>query len=325
MNIWKPYNEGREKWNEFILSSPNDFRQSFDWGEYLKFTGWKLNRIALYEDMKIIAAVQYTYRKMWPFLVIYLPSGISGNNEYLKSFIKNIKKEYKLYFIYLRIDVRNKDNNSIISILKSLKFKQPIYSIRSRIHQFVSFKDDCDQILKNAKQKWRYNYRQAIKKDINLNVVDDINPEEIYHLSKELSKFKGIKHPYSYKQLEEFKKHLKKYAHIIRASDHNSKVIGYHICIIHNDMAYQVFNGVNADGNKLMAGYSILIFVIESLRKYELKYMDIGEINEKRYPGNYQFKRGFNQNYIKVVGEYEWASNVLFKYFINLYMYLINA
>ena len=126
-------------------------------------------------------------------------------------------------------------------------------------------------------------------------------------LSSELSSFKKIRNLYSLDELIAYKKYLSKNVFIVGARNNDFRVVGYYICIIFNDKAYQIFNAVNKEGNELMAGYSVLMYLYDSLKKINIKEIYLGEMNQVRYPGNYQFKSGFNQERIQVIGEFEFS------------------
>ncbi|MDC3158657.1 peptidoglycan bridge formation glycyltransferase FemA/FemB family protein [Candidatus Pelagibacter sp.] len=316
----------KNEWDKLTLKlNNNDFRQSFSWGEYLKSTGWNLERLIFEYEGDIKFTVQYTLKKFWPICIIYLPSGINGKSSYFYDFINEIKMKYKKYLLYIRVDIRTEKKDELLNEIKKIGFSKSIYSIRSREHMKVNLEDEIDIILKNTKQKWRYNYKKALKKNIKLERIKDLDPQEIYNLCKELSEFKSIRYLYQLKELKEFKKNLESYIECVRATDENLNILGYYVCIIHDNIAYQIFNAVNKNGNRLMAGYSILFEIIRNLKKKNIKELDLGELNQKRYPGNYQFKRGFNQRYYNVAGEYDWSSNIIIKYLINLYMLLTKA
>ena len=72
------------------------------------------------------------------------------------------------------------------------------------------------------KAKWRYNYRKAQKK-VFIDTLEDIDPDEVFKLCKDLSKFKGIRHLYNLEELKEFKSKLGK--HCVRATDSHSNVL----------------------------------------------------------------------------------------------------
>lgn len=326
MNKWRDYFGSQEEWDTHAKQfENNDFRQLYDWGEYLKSTGVNIERLAVSSNDKIHISVQYTIRKIWPFCLIYLPSGINGSANEFSSLVKSLRKRYKKYFIYIRIDIREQNNSELAKCITNLNFKKTIYSIRSRGHMLVNLSNETNEIISNAKHKWRYNYRKAIKKEIFIETKTTINPDQIFELCMELSKFKNIRYMYNLKELQMFEKHLNRYTHTTLAFNKEKKLVGCYICIKYNSKAYQIFNAVNKSGNELMAGYTILISVINELKKIGLKQLDMGEINKKRYPGNYQFKKSFNQNNINLEGEYEWSSNFLFKFLVNTYMFIVKA
>ena len=107
MIIFEKFTGNKIEWNTFCENhGNNDFRQTYEWGEYLNSTGWNVERYKFVENEKTKFCIQYVYKKFWPVYIIYLPSGIIGDNKYIKNFLLEIKKRYKNYFIYFRVDSR---------------------------------------------------------------------------------------------------------------------------------------------------------------------------------------------------------------------------
>jgi len=322
---WKPFTGNSYDWDNITKQfKENDFRQSFAWGEHLKYIGWKVERKQLIKD-NYTNLIQYSLKKKWPIIAVYI-TGIDSNNlKYLSLLIDDLKYEYRNYFMYIRFDSHNKKSCESLSSLKFLKFKKTIYSIRERHHSFVNLNNSHDEILKSTKQKWRYNLKKAQKKPVVIEVVDQIDPDEIWNLSKDLSNFKNIKNLYTYKELESYKKYLKEITLIVRAKNMKNQIVGYYICTIFNFNSFQIFNAVNKEGNSLLAGYATLMFIISELKKLGIQNLYLGELNKKRYPGNFQFKSSFNQKKFEVIGEYEYSSNLLIRLLFNFYLYIRNA
>ncbi len=323
---WNKYSGNEENWDTFIKKkSGGDFRQAYFWGNYLEEIGWNLRRVELIHNNERTTLIQYSYKKLWPVCAVYL-NGLSENDiQFISSLIKEIEKEFCTYLIYFRFDSHDISSQKKIDELKKNGFKKSIYSLRNNEHSIFNLNKSTDEVLKNAKQKWRYNYNKALKKNVYLEVLENIDPDEIYKLTLDLSKFKKIRNLYSLHELIAYKKHLKENFFIIRAKDKNFNIVGYYICIMFNNKAYQVFNAVNKEGNQLMAGYTILMYLHKSLKNINIKELYLGELNKKRYPGNYQFKSGFNQKKVTVIGEYDYSKIKLIRIVFNLYLYLRNA
>jgi hypothetical protein len=321
---WKDFIGNEIEWETVLKQNPDyDFRQSYFWGNYLKDIGWSLQRKELtHDDRKIL--IQVIYKKFWPFVAIYL-AGISKNEiKFLPSLIKHLKSKFKNHFMYVKFDSHNIENQTSLSELKSANFKKTIYSFRSRMHSVVNLNKSYDEILKNTKQKWRYNLKKALEKQLLIEKINNFDPDEIWKLSNELARLKGIKNLYSLNELKSYQKNLKEIALIVRAKNLNNEILGYYICIIHGNKAFQIFNAVNKNGNNLMAGYTILMFVIKKLKEKKIEKLYLGELNKKKYPGNFQFKSSFNQNSINIIGEYEYTNFYLFKLFLSIYLYIKN-
>ena len=326
METWKKFSGTESDWDTFIKNKcGGDFRQAFFWGNYLEEIGWNTRRVELTRGNKRDAIIQYSFKKIWPVCAIYLNGLSQADVRFIPSLIREIKKDFPFHLLYIRFDSHDISTQNKIDELKKLGFRAALYTIRNKEHSIFNLEKNTEEVLKNTKQKWRYNYKKALKKNINLEIVENIEPEEIFKLSLELSKFKKIRSLYSLSELFAYQKHLKRNVFIVRAKDKNFKVVGYYICIIFNGKAYQVFNAVNKIGNQLMAGYRVLMYLHKTLKKNKIKELYLGELNKKRYPGNYQFKSGFNQKRIQVIGEYDYSEIKFVSIIFNLYLYLKNA
>ena len=325
MQIWKNFQGNKNNWEScFDLHADKkiDFRQSYMWGEYLKDNGWSIERKELLTNNGKVL-IQYRFKKFWPIVAIYI-TGINYDGiKHLPSLIKHIKSEFKYYLIYIRFDSHDNDNVEVKNLLKSIKFKKPIYSIRSTIHSVVDLTKENDEILLSTKQKWRYNFKKAIKKPIFIETSHSVNIEEILKISNELSKFKNIKNVYSLKELKSYKKNLEEIVVNIVAKNVKQKIVGYYMCINYRNNAFQIFNAVNKEGNELMSGYTILMFLLKELRKHGVHKLYLGELNKKKFPGNFQFKSSFNQGLTKIIGEYDYGSNFFVRILFNLYLYFL--
>tara|TARA_Y100000768_G_C23986739_1_gene689350 strand:- start:2159 stop:3154 length:996 start_codon:yes stop_codon:yes gene_type:complete len=323
---WEEFTQSPEEWNERIEKNKGaDFRQSFFWGDYLKELGWNVKRLVNKNKKKTISQIQVNYRIFWPFCAIYI-NGISRKSiQSLPSIIRYFDRKFYFCLKYYRIDSHDEIDNSTTWELNKILFKKTTYSLRSRQHTYMNINESFSNILEKAKHKWRYNFKKAAQNNINFFVEKNININEIYKISSQLSKFKNIKNLYKISELKAYEKYLSKNVYIIRAEDNEHNSLGYYICILFNSKAYQIFNAVNSKGNKLMVGYTILSFLYESLKDNKIDTLYMGELNKERYPGNYQFKSGLNQNKINIIGEYDYSKISMIKKLFNLFLYIKKA
>ena len=320
---WLKYSDDKSGWEKIIQNDKYcDFRQSYNWGQYLSDIGWEIKRYSIVEDGNVIGGIQYQLKIKWPLCAVYLTSIACNRVEIIKELINKIKKDYKYHIIYFRIDTHQKKDEALLLDFKKIGLFECKYKRRSNVHSVVDLNLSKEEILKKSKQKWRYNYKKSLEKEVFLEVVNEININEIYSLVQELSKFKKIRNLYSLNEIKSLKENFQTNLIIIKAKNKSTKVVGYYFCVIFKNKAYQIFNAVNKEGNSLMCGYQILIYLIDELKKRDIKKLYLGELNKKRYPGNFQFKSGFNQDVIDVIGEYEYSTLGIFRYMINFYLYI---
>ena len=320
---WLKYSDDKSGWEKIIQNDKYcDFRQSYNWGQYLSDIGWEIKRYSIVEDGNVIGGIQYQLKTKWPICAVYITNIACNRVEIIKKLIEKISQDYKYHTIYFRIDTHQKKDSAMLNDFKKIGLFECKYKRRNNLHSVVDLSLSKDKILNKAKQKWRYNFRKSLKKDMILEVMDEIYTNEVYSIIKELSVLKKIRNLYNLKEIESLKKNFKDDLLIIRAKNKNNIVIGYYFCVIFNNKAYQIFNAINKEGNSLMCGYRTLIYLIDELKKRKIKKLYLGELNKNRYPGNFQFKSGFNQDVINTIGEYEYSRLGITKRIINIYLYL---
>ena len=326
MNEWEEFTENSEIWNKRIGEDKGaDFRQCFFWGDYLGELGWNVKRLIKKNKNKTISQVQVNYKIFWPFCAIYI-NGISKVGiQSIPSIIRYFDRKFYFFLKYYRIDSHDEIDSSTARELNKILFKKTSYSLRAREHTYMNISGSFSNVVEKAKHKWRYNFKKAEKNNPIFILEKKINTDEIYKISTQLAQFKNIKNLYEYRELKAYEKYLSKNIFIIKAEDNDHNLLGYYICVLFNSKAYQIFNAVNHKGNKSMVGYTILSFLYESLKDNKIDILYMGEMNKKRYPGNYQFKSGLNQNKISIIGEYDYSKLSIIQKLFNLFLYIKKA
>ncbi len=171
----------RENWNKFIIeNSSESFLQSWEWGNFQQAIGKKISRIGVEEGGEILA-VALLIRSDLPFgkSYFYFPRGPVLNRKFIKSKvhkivdflfdeIKKIAKKEKV--IFLKIDPpselnqksRIRNQEYINKCQKSLSEVQPKDTL------MLNLERSEEDLLKEMKQKTRYNVRLAEKKGVQI-------------------------------------------------------------------------------------------------------------------------------------------------------------
>ena len=187
---WLRYSDDKPGWEKIIQNDKYcDFRQTYNWGQYLSDVGWKIRRYSIVEDGNEIGVIQYQLKIKWFVCAAYITNIACNRVEIIKKLIEKISNDYKYHVIYFRIDTHQKKDGAILFDLKKIGLSECKYKRRSTLHSVVDLSLSKEKIIKKAKQKWRYNYNKSLKKNIILEVVDEIHTNEVYCIVKELSAF----------------------------------------------------------------------------------------------------------------------------------------
>jgi lipid II:glycine glycyltransferase (peptidoglycan interpeptide bridge formation enzyme) len=173
MEIVKITKEKKGEYEKFILENGGSFLQSFGWGEFQEVFDRKVFRFFVKDKDEILLSTsvfRYSLPKKKSYL--YIPYGPVVKKEVHldkleKAFsallleLKKVAKKNKS--IFLKVEQENSPIN-----LKNLKFKKSKKDIQARETLILNIDREEEDILKEMKQKTRYNIRLAKKRGVNI-------------------------------------------------------------------------------------------------------------------------------------------------------------
>ena len=155
----------KEIWNKFVAENNSEsFLQAWEWGEFQKNIGRKIFRVGVVENSKLlIVALIVKYNLLFGWSYLYCPRGPVINelriSDLLFGEIKKIaKKEGSLF---LKIDPPVEINQEYFS-----NFKKSSSEIQPQNTLILDITKSEEELLKEMKQKTRYNIRLAKKKEL---------------------------------------------------------------------------------------------------------------------------------------------------------------
>ena len=171
----------RENWNKFIIeNSSESFLQSWEWGNFQQTMGKKIYRIGV-EDEGQILTVALLIRYNLPFgkSYLYCPRGPVLSQKFIKSKvykvvdllfeeIEKIAKTEKAMF--LKIDPPSELNHESGIMYQEFRNKcQKSFSeVQPKDTLILNLEKSEEDLLKEMKQKTRYNIRLAEKKGVQI-------------------------------------------------------------------------------------------------------------------------------------------------------------
>lgn len=352
---------------EFLLKHKNNsFFQSEVWARINKeYFNKDYYFVAVKENNTIKLATLILENKIFfNYKYLYCPAGPIfdfEDQEVFDFFIKQLKKNIK-DIIFIRIDpkidyknigINKLESHKIVSdfFLKKEKFiiskdqKQPETTL------IIELENKTDEnILKQMKEKGRYNIKIAEKNNIIVKKTGDI--DSFYNLMLETTKRDGFfaNNKDYYKKLVENSNEVSIYS-----AYYNDKVIASAITTFHGDKAMYYYGASTSqeEYRKIMAPYMLQWEMIKDARKMNYKYYDfLGispiidnidgkyyifnglnkyEFNEKEDADNFiknhkfygitQFKTRFGGEVIDYIGAIDKVYNIPIYYILNLLKY----
>jgi lipid II:glycine glycyltransferase (peptidoglycan interpeptide bridge formation enzyme) len=290
-------------WNDFVFKfKPNQFLQSFEWGEFRKRLGHKVFYLKRDWGQALIIKFKLPFKKNY----LYSPRGpllINFDQKNIGNFLKDIKelgKEEKS--IFFRYEPISFDKLKEITIeAKKVKDFQPSKTL------ILDLSISETEILNEMHYKTRYNIRLAYKKGVKVRLGDLNEVEKFLKLLKETAKRKRIKiysEDYYYKLLSLNKDFAKLFF-----AEYEKKILAANIVIFFGDTVTYLFGGSSKEHRNLMAPHLLQWEIISQAKKEGYKFYDFWGIDEKKWPGVTRFKLGFGGRIITYPGTYDLVFN----------------
>lgn len=318
---WQIFDGSNDEWNHLIDRESSDFRQLHEWGDYKSKLGWSLLRLSFRSETDILSSVQILYKKLPLIACVYIPGGVTGPLRYFNaSFRETIKVILKVKFLYIRIDSPNPEKPQDLKNLSLSGFSRPFLFLNSLEYCEIDLRKNNEEILREAKEKWRYNHKKSLKNDIILKV--ETSADYLVSINKELCADWNIRNTFNAREVEPLVSVLGERLLMCSALDKTGKLIGVRAVVLSGETAFHLYNAVSKQGRKLNPGYRLLIFTIDALRERNISNLNLGATNQKRYPGPYRFKVGIGYRYslYTALGEWDYSSNRALKYIFNKFI-----
>ncbi len=192
MQIIEIKNSDKEKWNNFVLAQKGEFLQSWEWGEFQKFAGRQIWRLAVTSENDEFLAVAMVIKNNLPLgkNYLYCPRGpiigkLKVESKKLKFLelifdkINKIARKENSIFLKLELPINNnviaspeysgRGNPAVNAIASDFLLGNPVSkSVNLQPHDslILDLNKSEEELLAQMKQKTRYNIRLAEKHGI---------------------------------------------------------------------------------------------------------------------------------------------------------------
>jgi len=299
----------KEQWDEYVLENGGHPLQLWGWGQVKAAHGWTAERVFAYDadkDDEIVGAAQVLVRRLpFPFKSFsYIPRGPITGDEYRSEFLTGlstlVKRDYQSVSLSVEPDTLefeapqgwNKSTNKILSpdtILLDLK------------------KSESD-LLADMVKKTRQYIRKSAAEGITIKQVRTKEELEeclfIYRQTAERAKFNLHTTQYYYDVFHLMDDHSPVFAAYLEG-----KPIAFLWMAISADTGYELYGGMNDDGQRLRANYALKWHVIRKMKEWGLTKYDFGGLV---VGGVSIFKQGWSSVETSFAGTYDVALSPLY-------------
>ena len=278
--------------------------QSWEWGQARTKTGIRVVRWGEFDKDKLVATYQMTIHPLGVggFLIGYLPRSAFPSKKMLE-YLYDFGKKNNLIFI--KIEPYIPANFKFqISNFKLVKSPHPLFPIWTQV---LDLTQSEESLLKNMKQKTRYNIRLAQKKGV---VVKEMSNSEGFEIFQKLyfdtcKRQKYFGHSKKYHEIvwDSLKNNI---AHILIAF-YNNKPLAVYELFYFNDIFYYPYGGTSNEDRNVMAANLLMWEAILLGRKLGAKKFDMWGSLPPQYDQNNpwagftRFKEGYGTTFVEMI------------------------
>jgi lipid II:glycine glycyltransferase (peptidoglycan interpeptide bridge formation enzyme) len=282
-----------------VLSNEGHPLQLWGWGQLKAAHGWSADRIFAYEEEKVIGAAQVLIRKLpFPFRSFaYVPRGPiveeGREAEFLTALAEYVKREHKSLALSIEPDTEtfHVDNTWVPSQNRILPSSTIILDLKQPESQLLAL------MAKKTRQYIRKSAAEAIQ-------IRQVRTKEalqqclaIYHDTAKRAEFNLHSDQYYLDVFNSLQDHS-----VIYAAYHDDRPIAFLWVAVSEHTAFELYGGMNDQGQLLRANYSLKWHVIRKTKEWGLSRYDFGGlIND----GVSNFKRSWSDQETNLAGTFD--------------------
>jgi peptidoglycan pentaglycine glycine transferase (the first glycine) len=286
-------------WDNEILARGGHPLQLWGWGEVKAAHNWDVDRIFIYDKDQIIGAAQLLIRKLpKPFnALVYIPRGPVAENgdraEVMDAIADYVKNTHHAVAVTIEPDWRtippahgwHKSSNTIL-IPRTL---------------ILDLTKTEEELLSAMAKKTRQYIRKSGNEAVEIRQVrkrEELTAcLEIYKETAARAGFGLHEDQYYYDIFAKMRDHG-----LVTAAFHEGKPVAFLWLVISERTAFELYGGMNDEGQRLRANYTLKWSTIQMAKKWELQRYDFnGLLND----GVSTFKQGFADHEDMLAGTYD--------------------
>jgi len=289
----------KDEWDEELLGRGAHPLQLWGWGEVKAAHNWQVERVFVRKDNTIIGAAQILIRHLpRPFNTLaYIPRGPvckgKDTEDVLAELAAYVKSTYKPVALTIEPDWEEEGR------LEGWKHASNTILIPRTL--ILDLTKQEDELLANMTKKTRQYIRKSAGEAIEVRRVkgrEELNAcLAIYKQTAERAHFDLHDDPYYYDVFDKLGEHSPMFA-----AFSNNKPVAFLWLAISQDTAFELYGGMNDEGQQLRANYALKWHTIQTMKKWGIERYDFnGLLND----GVSTFKQGFADHENMLAGTYD--------------------
>jgi peptidoglycan pentaglycine glycine transferase (the first glycine) len=300
-------------WDEYVLEHGGHPLQLWGWGQVKAGHGWKAERVFLYDEDNVVGAAQVLIRPLpFPFRSIaYIPRGPITEEAYQEEFLERLSAMVKRdhHSVALSIEPNSREFNV------SEGWIQNGNTILSHETILLDLEKTESDLLANMAKKTRQYIRKSAAEGITIRQVrtkDELKEcLHIYRQTAQRAKFNLHSDEYYYDVFNLMKDHSPLFAAYLEDTP-----IAFLWMAISADTAYELYGGMNEDGQRLRANYALKWYVVRKVKEWGLKEYDFGGLV---VGGVSVFKQGWSEEETRFAGTFDRPLSPLYGLWSSLF------
>jgi peptidoglycan pentaglycine glycine transferase (the first glycine) len=286
-------------WDDFILESGGHPLQLWGWGQVKTAHGWVADRMLAYENDTIVAAAQILTRKVpMPLRAFsYVPRGPVGpegaSREFLDLIADYTKRIHKSVTLSIEPDVTEFPLHH--------NWQQTPHHILPPATIILDLTKTESDLLAAMVKKTRQYIRKSAAEGI---VIKQVRSREelekcmaVYHETSDRAKFDLHSDQYYYDVFNLLGDHSPVFAAYL-----NHEPIAFLWLGISADTAFELYGGMNQQGQDLRANYALKWFAIRKTKEWGISRYDFGGLINDNVSN---FKRSWSDTEVLLAGTFE--------------------
>ncbi|MFH1255224.1 MAG: peptidoglycan bridge formation glycyltransferase FemA/FemB family protein [bacterium] len=302
----------KKQLNDFVGGEKRaQFLQSWQWGEFQREVSGIIWRIGVEENGKLIASAKlvkkqlpigrsYFYCGRGPVIAENAKSETENILNFLFEEIKKIAEAEAVMFLRFeptfKFELANSRLEENFQIFKTIDV-QPSKTL------ILDLTKSESEILKQMRQKTRYNIHLAEKKGVKIIEAAERDFEEFWRILSTT----GDRDEFNLHGRSYYKAMLKMDSDFIKLSfaRYGGNTLASSLSVFFGDTAVYIHGGSSNENRETMAPYALQWHNIMLAKKSGFKYYDFHGIDEKKWPGVTRFKIGFGGEIAEYPGTFD--------------------